>query len=256
MKQLDYYLQQFKEAEEHIDLYNYFSDLKKKFDFNAGGNASDAFEDFVEGYNWFGNNKKNYNVSQNAARNFVGALMQDWLAHLMYDVIAPYPELRLFSEVRVRFGYYPVWKEGEVEIASPSELSDLCIGYLMKDPEFTEMADISEHKQTDLILKLPKDTCIMPLVTVNAKIRISQGEFFDWQGRETLMTKGNPHCLSTQVALRKEMDINIVEASQAHDKWFLLGEGSETSVKPRRSQMERLLEVVTEHLEDKMEPNK
>lgn len=253
MKQLDYYLEQFKNVTEQKPVYQYFSVLKRKYNFLDGGNAAEAFEDFVEGYNWFGANKRTYNINQNAARNFVGALMQDWLTHLMFNVIAPYPNLRLFSEVRVRFGYYPVWKAGQVELVSPSELSDLCIGYLMKDPEFIEMADISNINQNQLILKLPRKTCIMPLVTINAKIRISQGEFFDWQGRETLMTKGNPNCLSTQVALRKEMDINIVEASQAHDKWFLLGEGSETSVKPKRNQLERLLEVINEHLQERME---
>ena len=236
MKQLDYYLEQFENNPEQYSVYKYFSKLKSKYNFSNGGDAAKAFEDFVEGYNWFGINKRKYQINQNAARNFVGALMQDWLAHLMFSLIAPYPNLRLFSEVRVRFGYYPVWKAGRVDIVSPSELSDLCIGYLMKDPEFTQMADISTINQDELILKLPRKTCIMPLVTINAKIRISQGEFFDWQGRETLMTKGNPNCLSTQVALRKEMDINIVEASQAHDKWFLLGVRignlSETKKKP------------------------
>ncbi len=253
MKQLDYYLEQFRKNPSQIDIYTYFTEVKRKYDAHNGGNAGRAFEDFVEGYNWFGLNKEKYNVNQNAARNFVGALMQDWLAHLMFDLITPYPNLRLFSEVRVRFGYYPVWKEGEVNVASPSELSDLCIGYLMKDPEFTEKANVSTIPKQELILKLPTKTCIMPLVTINSKIRISQGEFFDWQGRENLMTKGNPHCLSTQVALRKEMDINIVEASQAHDKWFLLGEGSETLVTPRRKELERLLEVVSEHLEERMQ---
>jgi hypothetical protein len=70
-------------------------------------------------------------------------------------------------------------------------------------------------------------------VTVNTKIRVSQSEFFDWHGREQLMTKGNPHCLSIQVVLRREMDLAIVEAAQAGGKFFLLGEGGERNVVPR-----------------------
>lgn len=252
MKQLNYYLKQFRDTQGQEPVYDYFSILKGKYDTHSGGNAVDAFEDLVAGYNWFGSNKKSYRLGQNAARNFVGALMQDWLSHLMFDLIVSYPNLRLFSEVRVRFGYYPIWKAGKIEVASPSERSDLCIGYLMEDPAFTQMADVTKLDQKQLIIKLPRKTCVMPLVTINAKIRISQGEFFDWQGRETLMTKGNPHCLSIQVALRKEMDISIVDASQAHDKWFLLGEGSETNVASNRDELERLLEAVTEHLQERM----
>lgn len=252
MKQLDYYIEQFKESPQQIEVYNYFFELKEKYDPSCGGSAESAFEDFVSAYNWFGENKKKFSISQNLARNFVGALMQDWLVHLMSALIRPYPDLRMFSEARVRFGYYPVWKQGNVSIVSPSELSDLCVGYLMESDDYMKKVSLSDIPQDKLIIKLPKKTCVMPLVTINAKIRVSQGEFFDWQGRETLMTKGNPHCLSTQVALRKEMDINVVEVSQAHDKWFLLGEGSEVSVQPRRNELERLLNVVSEHLESHM----
>lgn len=71
---------------------------------------------------------------------------------------------------------------------------------------------------------------MIPLSTINSKIRISQSEFFDWLGRGQLMNRGNPHCLSVQIALRKEMDLTIVEASQASTKFFLFGDGGERSV--------------------------
>jgi len=90
-------------------------------------------------------------------------------------------------------------------------------------------------------------------VTVNSKIRISQGEFFDWQGREQLMTKGNPHCLSVQAALRKEMDLDIVDAAQAVNKFFLLGEGGETSVTPNLDELDRLVDQISEHLTERMQ---
>jgi hypothetical protein len=67
-----------------------------------------------------------------------------------------------------------------------------------------------------------------------------------------LMTKGNPHCLSIQVALRKEMDYSIVEAAQASEKFFLLGSGSETNVVPDQSELDRLIHVVGEHMARRM----
>jgi hypothetical protein len=92
----------------------------------------------------------------------------------------------------------------------------------------------------------------LPLVTVNSKIRVSQSDFFDWLGREELMTKGNPHWLSVQVALRKEMDMSIVEAAQAGDEFFLLGTGGETTVIPNHLELERFRQKVNGHLEERM----
>jgi len=90
------------------------------------------------------------------------------------------------------------------------------------------------------------------IVTINSKIRVSQSEFFDWLGREQLMTKGNPHCLSVQVALRKEMDFSIVEAAQSIDKFFLIGEGGERNVVPNRDELNRFINVFREHVERRM----
>ena len=44
------------------------------------------------------------------------------------------------------------------------------------------------------------------------------------------------------------MNINIVDASQVHDKWFLIGEGSEISLLPVREAALRLLEAISQHL--------
>lgn len=93
---------------------------------------------------------------------------------------------------------------------------------------------------------------VVPLITINSKIRVSQSEFFDWQGREELMTKGNPHCLSLQVAMRKEMDASIIEAAQAGDKFFLLGNGGERNVVPDQRELDRLIHVIREHLNRRM----
>lgn len=90
------------------------------------------------------------------------------------------------------------------------------------------------------------------MITVNSKIRVSQSEFFDWLGRSQLMSKGNPHCLSIQVALRKEMDLNIVEVAQARTRFFLLGAGTEYNVVPSQTELDRLIETVSEHLEARM----
>jgi len=81
---------------------------------------------------------------------------------------------------------------------------------------------------------------------------VSQSEFFDWHGREQLMTKGNPNCFSAQVVLRKEMDMNIVEAAQAGEKFFLLGSGDERNVKPNVLELDRFNMAFMEHLSNKM----
>jgi hypothetical protein len=175
--------------------------------------------------------------------------MQDYLINLVIKLCESHPQLDVFTEVRVPFGTYPIWEGGEVSFKTPSERSDLAVGYLIED-EKIKISDETWPKQP--FYKLRKNQTVLPLVTINSKIRISQSEFFDWLGRGQLMNRGNPHCLSVQVALRKEMDLTIVEASQASKKFFLLGDGGEGRVIPNRAELQRFIEVFTEHLKERM----
>lgn len=224
---------------------------KMKYDLFLGGNPLNNFTDFVDRYNWLGQpeNKKKYDITQNLARNLPGALMQDYLISLMISLLRDYDSLDVFTEVRVPFGIYPLWSKGDVKYESPSERSDITVGYMVKDGKVVE---VEEQWPRPLITSLPPETSVVPLITINSKIRISQSEFFDWLGREQLMTKGNPHCLSIQVALRKEMDINIVEVAQAGDKFFLLGSGGEGNVNPETKELHRLINHLKDHLNDHM----
>ena len=52
--------------------------------------------------------------------------------------------------------------------------------------------------------------------------------------------------------LRKEMDINIVEAAQAGERFFLLGSGNERNVKPNILELNRFCAAFKKHLDDKM----
>jgi hypothetical protein len=241
-----------------------------------------GFNRVVEQYNWLGNkvNKGRYVIDSNLARNLPGALLQDFLLNMAMYLCSDYPELDIFTEVRVPFGRYPLWKKGQIHFMSPSEKSDLEIGYLVDEtairlsnnssPKPSEVVNeiiyiseltnfdattsepVGNPTQKSALFHLEKHQSIIPLVTVNTKIRVSQSEFFDWLGREQLMTKGNPHCLSIQVALRKEMDLSIVDAAQAGEKFFLLGSGSETNVTPDYEELGRLTSTLTNHLKHRM----
>jgi hypothetical protein len=216
-----------------FELAELLTQTKSAYDlFVEGGDPLTAFELFVERYNWLGINKAAYGISQNESRNLVGALMQDYLLHLVIKLCEPYPALDVFTEVPVSFGRYPLWRAGDVQFSSPSEHSDLAVGYILNAAG--EVCPGIELWPRQPFYRLPAGQSLFPLVTVNSKIRVSQSEFFDWLGREQLMTKGNPHCLSVQVALRKEMDMSIVQAAQAGDKFFLLGTGGERNVVPNR----------------------
>jgi len=218
--------------------------------FVEGGDPRAAFEVFVERYNWLGINKAAFGISQNESRNLVGALMQDFLLHLFIKICEPHPALDVFTEVPVPFGRYPLWTAGEVQFSSPSERSDLAVGYVL-DAAGNVVPSVGPWPRQPHY-RLAAGFSLFPLITVNSKIRVSQSEFFDWQGREQLMTKGNPHCLSIQVALRKEMDMSIVQAAQAGDKFFLLGQGGERNVVPNQTELDRLCETVSEHLTERM----
>ncbi len=254
MKFFDQYIQEFLADPGQHQLGTELQQTKLAFDVMAGGDPVTAFVPFVERYNWLGRpaTKQAYNISQNLARNLPGAMMQDWLIHLLTSLLAPYPQLQIFTEVRVRFGYYPLWEHGAVAIHSPSERSDLCVGYLVDANDIDIIHPPADPWPRHAITQLPPNTAVLPLITINSKVRVSQGEFFDWQGRETLMTKGNPHCLSIQVALRREMDEDIVEAAQAFEKWFLIGNGPETNVVPNADELHRLIRVVQTHLGERM----
>ncbi|MFV9683047.1 hypothetical protein ACNFD4_10180 [Pseudomonas sp. NY15367] len=254
MKFISDYIADFESTEKQQNLAATLKSLKDAYDVTKGGDPISTFEDFVRAYNWLGQRetKAAYEINSNLARNLPGALMQDWLIHVMLTLTRNHHELMFFTEVRVPFGNYPVWESGNVLIKQPSEKSDLAVGYL-RNPDGTVETNNSGWPNPIFISQAElAGRSVIPLVTVNSKIRVSQSEFFDWQGREQLMTKGNPHCLSIQVALRKEMDIAVVEASQAGEKFFLLGTGGETNVRPDRAELERFVEIIREHIERRM----
>lgn len=51
---------------------------------------------------------------------------------------------------------------------------------------------------------------------------------------------------------RREMDEDIVEAAQANDKWFLIGNGPETNVIPNQAELQRMVTLVGHHLQARM----
>lgn len=238
-------------SEHQKQLADIFEETQSVYDIFRGANPIDGLGTFIARYNWLGNreNKQKFDISQNLSRNLTAVLMQDYLINLVIKLCEIHPQLDVFTEVRIPFGTYPIWERGEVFFKTPSERSDLAVGYLVEDGKI-KISDESWPKPP--FYKLRKNQTVLPLVTINSKIRISQSEFFDWLGRGQLMNRGNPHCLSVQVALRKEMDLTIVEASQASNKFFLLGDGGEGSVTPNRAELQRFIEVFTEHLQERM----
>ena len=238
-------------SEAQKQLADIFEETQSVYDIFKGANPIDGLGAFIARYNWLGNreNKQKFDISQNLSRNLTAVLMQDYLINLVIKLCESHPQLDVFTEVRIPFGTYPIWEAGKVSFKTPSERSDLAVGYLIEDGKI-KFFDETWPKQP--FYKLKKNQTVLPLVTINSKIRISQSEFFDWLGRGQLMNRGNPHCLSVQVALRKEMDLTIVAASQASKKFFLLGDGGEGSVTPNRAELQRFIEVFTEHLEERM----
>lgn len=257
MKFLNQYINDFRlsGSDAQKRLAEILDETRSNYDIFANVNPIDGLEAFVQRYNWLGDNtnKQTFNFSQNLSRNLTAALMQDYLINLIIKLCESYPQLDIFTEVRVPFGTYPIWEAGKVSFKTPSERSDIAIGYLVEDGKI-KLSDEPYPKQP--IYKLGKNQTVIPLSTINSKIRISQSEFFDWLGRGQLMNRGNPHCLSVQIALRKEMDLTIVEASQASTKFFLFGDGGERSVIPNRAELERFIQIFAEHLSERMdEPN-
>jgi hypothetical protein len=226
-------------------------ETRAKWDVLRGRDPVGAFEHLVKRYNWLGqeSTKVNHNLTQNLARNLPGAMLQDYLIHLCIDRLEPYPELEVFTEVRVPFGNYPVWKKGAVVNQSPGQVIDVAVGYRFLGDE--------RHRPTGgwprpAVSKLGKGETVLPLIAINSKIRVSQSEFFDWVGREELLTKGNPSCLSLQVALRSEMDLSIPELAQLSEQFYLLGRGGERAVVGNVEEVHDLVEVIDRHLEERM----
>lgn len=221
MKFLYQYINDFRAgaSEAQKQLANLLEETQSAYNIFANANPIEGLEVFVERYNWLGdnNNKQMFDFSQNLSRNLTATLMQDYLVNLVIKLCESYPQLDVFTEVRVPFGTYPIWERGEVSFKTPSERSDIAIGYLLEQGKI-KLSDEPWPKQP--FCRLGKNQSVLPLFTINSKIRISQSEFFDWLGRGQLMNRGNPHCLSVQIALRKEMDFTIVEASQASRKFF------------------------------------
>jgi hypothetical protein len=252
VKFLHEYINEFRASGEpnRLELAEILEKFRNKYHVLHDGKPRECFEKFVQQCNWLGdpNNKTRYAITQNLARHLFGALMQDFSLHLVMQVCSSYPKLDVFTEVRVPFGRYPLWEGGEITIEIPAEKSDLAIGYLIeeKKPKFNPVWP------KEPFYRLEKNQTIYPLVMINSRIKVSQSEFFEWLGRDQLMTKGNPHCLSVQVALRKEMDMSIVEAAQCKDKFFLLGEGGKRSIVPKGRELNRFIHVLTEHLENRM----
>jgi hypothetical protein len=224
---------------------------QRKWDAIRGKDPLTAFSEVVTRYNWLGQpkTKLKYKVSQNLARNLPGALLQDYLIHVCISRLEAYPELEVFTEVRVPFGAYPVWEAGEVLRKSPSQVVDVVVGYRFVDGH--RVAPVGPWPRP-AISKLEKGEVVCPLIAINSKIRVSQSEFFDWVGREELLTKGNPSCLSLQVALRSEMDLSIPELAQLSEQFILLGKGGERAVVGDEHEVVELIEVIDRHLEERM----
>jgi hypothetical protein len=175
--------------------------------------------------------------------------MQDYLIHLMIRELKAYPRLDVFTEVPVEFGTYPIWENGQVIIRQPSHLIDVTVGYRLNRIQNSFIMSTDPWPRHE-VSSLSKGEVVvpLPLIGISSKIRVSQGEFFDWLGHDQLLTKGNPHCLSIQVGLRTEMNLAIVEVCQATEKFFLLGRGGERNVVGNPDELQRLISIINEHL--------
>lgn len=225
--------------------------VRAHWDTHTGGNAQSAFGRFVATYNWLGDpkNKAKFDITGNLSRNLTGALMQDYLIHLVIQLLQPYPALEVLTEVPVPFGTYPLWEGGSIVHSVPSQRVDLAVGYIFQGGE--QLVPIDPWPRL-VLSRLESGQFVLPVLVINSKIRVSQSEFFDWLGREELLTKGNPHCLSLQVALRSEMDLRIVQAAQASGGFFLLGRGRETNVVGDPGELAKLAATISEHLAERM----
>lgn len=253
MRLLDEYIEEFAadSASAKRKLAGVLRKAQASWDATVGNDPVAAFSGFVDSYNWLGQpeNKATYGIAQNLARNLPGALMQDFLIHVCVGRLKPYPHLEIFTEVKIPFGSYPMWSKGEVVTRSPGQLIDVAVGYRFNDNVRVVPRDEWPRKA---IRKIDAGDVVYPLIALNSKIRVSQSEFFDWVGREELLTKGNPSCLSLQVALRAEMDLSIVELAQLSEQFCLLGRGGERAVVGDIDELNSLIEIIDRHLDERM----
>lgn len=220
-----------------------------KYSVFSGQIPSHRLAEMIGFYNDLSLNKQRLRVTGNNLRNTVGVLFEDYLTSIVLECTQDYPALDTFNQVKTPFGYYALWEKGVLSNKQPSELSDIVSGYLLTDGKVTPVpGSWPKH----IITKLEKNQSVMPLLLVSSKVRVSQPEFFDWLGRAQLMAKGHPHCLTIQVALRKEMDFSIVEVAQATEHWFLLGDGREGQVVPNQNGLDRLLKHIKDHFAARM----
>jgi len=249
MQQLSQYIQEFlaEQSPSRNELGQILLDTQSQWDVIAGHSPLGAFDAFVQRYNWLGQpaNKQTYTINQNLARNLPGAMMQDYLIHIVLHLLIGKPPIDVFTEVRVGFGSYPLWESARVVMTSPAQVVDVAVGY-----KFVNSAAVppNEPNPRAAISALAPGELVVPLIVINSKIRVSQSEFFDLLGREQLLTKGNPSCLSLQAALRAEMDLKIVEAAQASDNFFLLGHGGERTVIPDAEELDGMVKLIDLHL--------
>jgi hypothetical protein len=181
MRFLQDYIQEFAtEGGERKKLGQELEKTKNSFDVFRRGDPEQALEGLVARYNWLGGaeNKRRYKIDQNLARNLPGAMLQDFLLHLVIRQIQKFPALEAFTEVRVPFGRYPLWNSGAVVFKTPSEFSDIAVGYLTENGN-VKAPSLPWPRQP--FYRLDRGQSILPLVTINTKIRVSQSEFFDWQ---------------------------------------------------------------------------
>lgn len=140
MKFLDDYINDFNLNPNQVQLATELSLIKSGYNVHTGGNPRMAFASLAAFYNLLGTQvyKIQYAINSNLARNLPGALMQDWLIHLALDLVRANSSLFIFTEVRVLFGFYPLWNAGVVTIMSPAEKSDLAIGYIRDEQKIIE----------------------------------------------------------------------------------------------------------------------
>jgi hypothetical protein len=172
--------------------------------------------------------------------------MQDFLGQLLLRAVQPFRNLEVFMEAPVAFGLYPTWSGGVISYHAPSHRPDLTVGYRHDSRTMTPI--IPPGARSNAPEKLGLGQIVVPLVLISSKIRISQPEFFDWLGREELVSKGNPHCLSLQVGLRAQLDEVVIDATQSRDHLYLLGAGSRGLVTGNGPALQALYSRIETHI--------
>ncbi len=108
MQQLETYVEQFRQ-QGNLGLARRLHQARRAWDVHNGGDARASFALFVAAYNWLGApaNKAKYGITGNLSRNLTGALMQDYLIHLVIQRLQPYPMLDICTEALFHSGHIP-----------------------------------------------------------------------------------------------------------------------------------------------------